>query len=80
MTVIVHLNHGINKSYLITMGNQITRGEVRRMVDRNDDDSLKTLITKSETMVEISDKEKKMTERIADFIMSQQGYSAERLA
>ncbi len=81
MKIVVHLNHGVDKSYLLVFGkNSITRDQVRQIINQNDDISAKQLIFKSGERYELNPSEARRAEMVADFVVSQHGYSAERLA
>lgn len=81
MKIVVHLNHGVDKSYLLVFGkNAISRSEVRELVERNDDSAAKLLMLQSDQRHELTQTEIRRAEFAADFVMNQHGYSSERLA
>ena len=82
MKILVHLNHGADKSYLLGFAGRITtRQEVKAILkDRNEDRAITTLFAHSARRVPVSPKDRQKAEGIADFVVSQHGYTAERLA
>lgn len=84
MKVLVHLNHGVDKSYLLNFGKNATKQTINRMLrdDKKDavESMLKYALIAGINKVEITPSEIKKTEFEADFTVSQHGYIAERLA
>ena len=80
MKIVVHLNDGVDKSYLLVFDRTaISRREAKLLVDRNDDAAAKLLILQSNKRHELAPEDIKRAEFGADFVMSRRGYSAERL-
>ena len=84
MKVLVHLNHGVDKSYLLNFGENATRRTINRMLKNDKKDAvesmLKYALIAGIDKVEVTPSEVRKTEFEADFIVSQRGYIAERLA
>ena len=84
MKVLVHLNHGVDKSYLLNFGKNVTKPTINRMLkdDKKDavESMLKYALIAGIDKVEVTPSEVRKTEFEADFIVSQRGYIAERLA
>ena len=82
--VLVHLNHGVDKSYLLNFGENATRRTINRMLKNDKKDAvesmLKYALIAGIDKVEVTPSEVRKTEFEADFIVSQRGYIAERLA
>ena len=80
MKILIHLNHGSKKSYQLTFENGITPKDVRQILQGGHDNAIRALLIKSKKKTEIPPKDRLRAECLADFTISQQGYSAERLA
>ena len=85
MKVLVHLNHGIDKSYLLNFGNKVKKGDINNVLHLGQDDAAKAiysyaLLSESVQKIEIPDNEKGNAGLEADFVVGHQGYIAERLA
>lgn len=81
MKVLVHLNHGVDKSYLLAFKPNMTAGRLKAMIGSPDQDrAIQVLLARSSGHVEVLKKEKKKAESLADFTISQHGYTSERLA
>lgn len=80
MKVLVHLNHGLNKTYLLHFNRRMTRETIRQILTADDSVATQMLILASAKKVEVAAEEKISAERSADFVISQQGYTAEKLA
>ena len=80
MKVLIHFNHGLDQSYLLGFENLGVK-EVRAILENsNEDTAIQTLMAKSSQRVEIAAKERQKAQDLADFTLSQNGYSIERLA
>jgi hypothetical protein len=84
MKVLVHLNHGVDKSYLLNFGKAATKQTVNRMLKDDKKDAVESLLKYALIAgidkFEITPAEVKKTEFEADFTVSQHGYTSERLA
>ncbi len=85
MKVVVHLNHGIDKSYMLNFGNKVKKEEIKKVLELGEDDAAHAIysyarISKSVQMIELGEKEKQKAGHQADFVVGHQGYIAERLA
>ncbi len=79
MKVLVHLNHGVDKSYLLAFRREdITKDELKSLID-GDAKAVDKLFIKATQRVEISPKDLPKAGRTADFVISHHGYTAERL-
>ena len=80
MKVLIHLNHGLDKSYLLGFEN-LKAQEVRTILESSSEDlAIQRLMAKASQRVEIAPKEKQRAQNLADFTLSQHGYTIERLA
>ncbi len=80
MKVLVHLNQRVHKSYMLSFGAGIQREEIRNIVEADHETSIQRLIAKSQDIVEVPAGQKQIAIHTADFSVSQNGYSQERLA
>ncbi len=81
MKIIVHLNDNIDKSYLLVFNKKmVSRDRIKRLIDRNDHASAKSLLRHSNQSHILLPSQKRKAEVIADFVMSPNGYCVERLA
>ncbi len=85
MKVLVHLNHGSDKSYMIHFGNRATRRVIKSVLEIDQPDAAQVLyryaqILKSVPVTEVPKKDKARATLEADFVVGHQGYIAERLA
>lgn len=84
MKVLVHLNHGVDKSYLLNFGKKATKQVIGRMLkdDKKDavESMLKYALIAGIDKVEVTPSEIRKTEFEVDYTISQHGYIAERLA
>ena len=81
MRVLVHLNHGVDKSYLLAFKPNMTAGRLKNIIGRPDQDrAIQALLAQSAGQVEVIKEEKHKAESLADFTISQYGYTSERLA
>ena len=84
MRVLVHLNHGVDRSYMLNFGESVTKKDVAEILGSDEDDVAEALLgyaaTKSAFKIEVPVQDRKKAEFEADFTVSQHGYSTERLA
>ncbi|MBI2095593.1 MAG: hypothetical protein HYT89_05450 [Candidatus Omnitrophica bacterium] len=81
MKVLIHLNRGERGSYLLSFkGNAAARRVKTILRDPNQDRMLRTLLMQSVRRVEVASRDRKKAEASARFVVSQRGYTAERLA
>lgn len=78
MKVLIKTNDMPNKRFLLTLGGDVTRDQVRKIVDKNDDGALRLLIAQSAEMTEVSSA--KTGYPHVDFVVNPNGYTLERLA
>ena len=85
MRVLVHLNHGINKSYMLDFGSRMNKNTVKQILRLWQEDAAQAMFCYASLFdnarkIEISNKEKGRAEFEADFVVGHQGYVAEKLA
>ncbi len=85
MKVLVHLNHGIDKSYMLNFGNRITKVAIKKVLYLGQDDAAQAIYGYAEILgsvqkIEVPETKKKSAGLEADFVVGHQGYIAERLA
>lgn len=85
MKVLVHLNHGIDKSYMLNFGNKVKKGDIKKVLHLGQDDAAAAIygyanLHKSVQKIEVPDQGKMKAGLEADFVVGHQGYIAERLA
>ena len=85
MKVLVHLNHGIDKSYLLNFGNKVSKEAIKKVLSLGQDDAAKAIFGYAHTIesvqkIEIPEIQKSWAGLQADFVVGHQGYIAERLA
>ena len=81
MKVLVHLNHGINKSYLLCFERNMTAQSIKEILGCTDPDhAIKRLLMYSSKRMEVSPKDRQKAEKLAHFTISQRGYTFEQLA
>ena len=84
MKVLMHLNHGVNKSYMIDFGAGVTHRDLTRLLEDGADRAVKSLLCyaaiRRACRTEIRPRELGRAALRADFTVSQHGYTAERLA
>ncbi len=78
MKVLIRPSERSNKRFLLTLGNSMTKEEVRKIVDKNDDSAMRRLIAGSAEMTEVSSEQ--TAYHGVDFVVSPNGYTLERLA
>jgi len=80
MKVLVHLNHGLDKSYLLGF-EHLGAKEVRAILENSNEDlAIQKLMACSTKQDEIAPNKKQQAQNLADFTLSQHGYTIERLA
>ena len=84
MKVLIHLNHGIDRSYMLNFGKSVTKKDVAKLVDAGVDNAVSSLFAyaaiRSIGKVEIPTEDKRKAELGADFTLSQHSYISERLS
>ena len=85
MKVLVHLNHGVDKSYLLNFGNRVTKGAIKKVLHLGQDDAAQAIfgyanVLENVQKIEVPEIWKKSAALDADFVVGHQGYIAERLA
>ena len=78
MKVLIQTNERPTKRFMLKFSKSITRDEVRKIVDKNDDSALRLLIARSAEMTEVSYTQN--TYPHADFVVNPNSYTLERLA
>ena len=79
MKVFIHLDHGIDESYLLDFPESVTVGEVKGILEGRYDTAIPLLMTKSRKKALISRRDRKKAKDAADFTLTE-SYLAERLA
>ncbi len=80
MKILIHLNHGADKSYLLHFDESFAAKRLRSILNAGNQDAMvHKLFRISAQNMEVSPRERKEAEAQADFIVSD-GYTAERLA
>ena len=74
MTVLVHLNHGVDKSYMLHFGNKVTKRAIREVMRLGQDDAAQAIygyanLLDSVRKTKIPDKEKSCAGLEADFVV-----------
>ncbi len=86
MKVLMHLNHGVNKSYMIDFGSSVTHRDVTRLLTEGEDKAVKSLLCyasiRKANKIEVTGSSRRIRKAAcqADFTVSQHGYTAQRLA
>ncbi len=84
MRVLVHLNHGVDRSYMLNFGKDVTKKDVAKLLRSGEDYGAEALLSyataKSAFQIEVPIQDRKKAEFEADLTVSQHGYSIERLA
>ncbi len=82
LKVLVNLNHGSDKSFLLLYGSSITADQLKAIIDDPDDDrAIRMLMQCASNYEEISQKDRRRLESEAAFTVNQQsGYTVQRLA
>ena len=81
MKVLVHLNHGFAKSYLLSFNKEMTTDRLKRISEDPDPDhAIQVFMMYSSKQIEVNAKDRQKAESLASFTISQKGYSIERLA
>ena len=84
MKVLVHLNHGVDRSYLLNFGKSVTKKDIAKLLRNGEDYGAEALLSyaaiKSAFKVEVPVQDRKKAEFEADYTVSQHGYISERLA
>lgn len=80
MKVLIHLNHGSNKGFLLKLKENVFVADVKKIIEDYDrDGAITKLILRSSSMVELSPEDTKKAKPWADFTISG-GYTVEKLA
>ena len=80
MKVLVHLNHTINKSFMLAFGQGTTPGKVRAILENaSQEAAIQTLLLRAASRVEIPAPQKRRAQAAADFTITE-SYTLERLA
>ena len=81
MKILIHFNHGVDKSVLFVLDRKATEGKLRGVLESKGAEQLiQDLVGYSSAMIEIDPTDRKRFELLADFTLSQHGYTSERLA
>ena len=81
MKVLLHTKDKSDLSYLLVFKKEtITKNQLRQIVDTGGTQATHLLFMRSSHNVKISPKELKRAKFVADFVVGQRGYTAERLA
>ena len=80
MKVLVHTGAG-RRSYLLEFGDSVTREHLRQIIEgRHQWMVIQQLLKHASSKLEISSSDRFCAEQAADFVVSHQGYTSERLA
>ncbi len=79
LKVFVQLNHGMDKSYLLAFARNITRRDLKSILNLRYEKAVPLLMEKSKKSFLILSKDRPKARMIADLILMD-GYTAERLA
>jgi len=85
MKVLVHLNHGIDKSYMLDFGNKVKKMDIKKVLRLGQNDAAQAIYGYAEILgsvrkIEVPQTKKKSAGSEADFVVGHQGYISERLA
>ncbi len=85
MKVLVHLNHGIDKSYMLDFGSKVKKTDIKTVLHLGQDDAAQAIygyanLLESVQKIEVFTGQKVKAGLEADFVVGHQGYIAERLA
>ena len=81
MKVLVHLNHGLDKSYLLSFNKGMKADRLKEISQYPDSDhAIQAYMMHSSRRIEVHAKDRQKAEGLASFTISQSGYSIERLA
>jgi len=79
MQVLVNVNHGVNKSYLLSFPGDMTSAQIRESLDNYPrSTAIQRLLKKARTFVEIQPHQKPKAAASARFVVSD-SYTTERL-
>ena len=78
MKVLVHLNHGIDKSYMLNFGNKVKNEDIKKVLRLGEDDAAAAIygyanLHKSVQKIEVTDQGKTKAGIEADFVVGHQG-------
>ena len=80
MKVLVHMNHGSDKSYLLSFDREMTAKGLKVILEDTDPDhAIERLMLYSAGRVEVKPKDRHKAEGLANFTISQHGCTLERL-
>jgi hypothetical protein len=84
MKVLVHLNHGIDKSYMFNFGNRVSKGTIKGILNHGQDDAAQAIygyanLLETVRKIEVPAGQKVKAGLEADFIIGHQGYISEKL-
>lgn len=82
MKILVHLNHGVDKSYMLNFGNRVRKEDIKEVLQLGQNDAAQVIFGYASLLecvekVEIPEKEKNKAGFKADFIVGHQGRIAE---
>ena len=81
MKVLVHLNHGFDKSYLLSFDKEMTADRLKKISEYpGPDRAIQVFMMYSSKQIEVASTDRQKAEGLASFTISQKGYSIERLA
>ncbi len=84
MKVLVHLKKKVNRSYMFSFGSSVTKSDISRVLQNDNKDAIGALLgyaaSQSALRVSVPRAGKRKAQIEADFVLSQSGYIAERLA
>ncbi len=84
MKVLVHLNHGVDKSYMLNFGRRVTKEDIAFILKKHDDRAVEALLGYAVSLTaqktEVPQEKRQTAGFEADYVVSQHGYTTERLA
>ncbi len=85
MKVLVHLNHGSDKSYMLNFGAEVSRSTIQIVLRLDGEDAAQVIYNYANLLdrvqkTEIPADKKTKAACEADFVVGHQGYISERLA
>ena len=83
MKVLMHVNHGTNKMYLLNFGKSVTRQDVKQLLSESHESAAEVILRyaaiTSATRIDIKPEDRLSAQSEADFTISDSGYVSERL-
>ncbi len=85
MKVLVHLNNGSDKSYMLNFGSEVSRSTIQIVLRLDGEDAAQVIYNYANLLdrvqkTEVPPNQKSKATLEADFVVGHQGYISERLA